>query len=49
MRFFRAMRLKTAHKTIGTYHAAEHPEPVEWQAKSVASGTLWVMQNKATA
>jgi hypothetical protein len=34
---------------IGKYHAAEHPEPVEGQAKSVVSGTLWVMQNKATA
>jgi hypothetical protein len=34
---------------IGKYHAAEHPEHVEGQTKSVASGTLWVMPNQVTA
>jgi hypothetical protein len=49
VRFFRATRGTTAHSKIGEYHAAEHPEHLEGQAKSVASGTLWVMQNKVTA
>jgi len=36
VRFFHAMRGKTAHKWIGKYHAAEHPELVEGQTKSAA-------------
>jgi hypothetical protein len=41
VQFFRAQHGKTAHKMIDTYHVP--------QAKSASSGTLWVMQNNATA
>jgi hypothetical protein len=41
VRFFHAQRGKTAHRRIGKYHAAA--------GKNVASGTLWVPQNSATA
>jgi hypothetical protein len=46
---FRAQVGKTVHKRKAKEHAAEHPELVEGQANSTASGTLWVMPNNATA